>query len=176
MQDSSTKALVYGGVFTALAILLTYVFAIQTPFVRITFGFLPLALYGALFGPWRAGIVGALTDIIGSILLGGSTFFPGFALSGYLTGWIYGWFLHTKRHITWKTAWLPFLLVMCLIHLGLNTLWLVLYYDKAAGAIFFSRLLKNLLCYPLEVSLFLLVYQHVLPLQAPKRDCSPIKR
>ena len=66
MQDSSTKALVYGGVFTALAILLTYVFAIQTPFVRITFGFLPLALYGALFGPWRAGIVGALTDIIGS--------------------------------------------------------------------------------------------------------------
>ena len=54
-----------------------------------------------------------------------------------------------------------FLLVMLLIHLGLNTLWLVLYYDKAASAIFLSRVIKNLLCFPMEVGLFLAVYKAV---------------
>lgn len=46
-----------------------------------------------------------------------------------------------------------------MIHLGLNTLWLVLYYDKAASAIFLGRLIKNLICFPMEVGLFLLIYK-----------------
>ena len=54
---------------------------------------------------------------------------------------------------------IPFLVIMVLIHLGLNTLWLVLYYDKAASAIFLGRLIKNLICFPMEVSLFLLIYK-----------------
>ena len=56
---------------------------------------------------------------------------------------------------------IPFLLVMVLIHLGLNTLWLVLYYDKAASAIFVSRLIKNVICFPMEVGMFLIVYKAV---------------
>ncbi len=170
VQKITTKTIVYTGVFTALTVLLSYIFSIRTTFVHITFGFLPVALFGAMFGPWKAGIVAALADIIGTAALGTSIFFPGFTLSSFLTGWIYGYFFY-QREISWKTVWLPFLLVTVLIHLGLNTLWLMLFYQKAAGAIFISRLFKNLLCYPLEISLFLMVYRS-LAILIPHRNKS----
>ncbi len=156
----TTKTIVYTGIFTAITVLLTYVFAISTTFVRITFGFLPIALFGVMFGPWKTGAMAALADIIGTSMFGMSIFFPGFTLSAFLTGWIYGYFFY-QQHITWKNAWLPFLLVTVLIHLGLNTLWLMLLYQKAAEVIFVSRLCKNILCYPLEIGLFLMVYRYL---------------
>ena len=170
VQKITTKTIVYTGVFTALTVLLSYIFSIRTTFVHITFGFLPVALFGAMFGPWKAGIVAALADIIGTAALGTSIFFPGFTLSSFLTGWIYGYFFY-QREISWKTVWFPFLLVTVLIHLGLNTLWLMLFYQQAAGAIFMSRLFKNILCYPLEISLFLMVYRS-LAILIPHRNKS----
>lgn len=158
MHKNREKEMVVLGILTALAVLLSYVFAIQTPFVRITFGFLPLALAGALYGPWKAGLVGALDNLIGTALVGTSIFFPGFTLSDFLTGFIFGYFFYRKK-ITFPYVCIPFFVIMVLIHLGLNTLWLVLYYDKAASAIFLGRLIKNLICFPMEVGLFLLIYK-----------------
>ncbi|RGS74354.1 folate family ECF transporter S component [Mitsuokella sp. AF21-1AC] len=161
MSRFSVKPLVYAGVSVALAVLLSYVFAVQTVFVRITFGFLPIAIYGAMYGPMKAGLVAAAADFIGTALLGTSIFFPGFLVSGFLTGYIYGWFFY-RRRVTLLRACIPFFLVMVFIHLGLNTLWLTIFYHKAASAIFLSRLIKNLLCYPMEVGLFLMVYRPLL--------------
>lgn len=155
-----TKEMVILGVLTGLAILLTYVFAIQTPFVRITFGFLPIALAGAWYGPWKGGLVAALSDFIGSTCLGVGMFFPGFLLSSFCAGFIYGYFFH-KKEITFPMVCLPFILVALLIHLGLNTLWLTLYYDKAAGAIFMSRLIKNVICLPLEIGMFMMIQKQI---------------
>lgn len=148
------------GTLTGLAVLLSYIFAIQTPFVRITFGFLPIAIAGAFFGPWKAGLVGALDNLIGTAIIGTSIFFPGFTVSDFLTGYIFGWFLYQKE-VRFPYVCIPFLVVMVLIHLGLNTLWLVLYYDKAASAIFVSRLIKNLICFPMEICLFMVVYHRI---------------
>ena len=174
MSNFSVKPLVYAGVSVALAVLFSYVFAIQTIFVRITFGFLPIAIYGAMYGPMKAGLVAAAADFIGTTLLGTSIFFPGFLVSGFLTGYIYGWFFYRKR-ITLRRACVPFFLVMVFIHLGLNTFWLTVFYHKAASAIFLSRLIKNLLCYPMEVGLFLAVYRPLLrflPEQFPQPEAS----
>ncbi|MCR5439519.1 MAG: folate family ECF transporter S component [Selenomonas sp.] len=159
MSQDKVRAMVYGAFSISFIILLTYVFSIQMVFIHITFGFLPLAMYGAWFGPWRAGVIGSLANFLGTAVLGFGVFFPGFMLSDFLTGWIYGFFFHNKLSVGWKNAWLPFLLVTVIVHLGLNTLWLVLFYDKAASAIFMGRLVKNILCYPLEIGLFLLVYR-----------------
>lgn len=97
MSRFSVKPLVYAGASVALAVLFSYVFAIQTIFVRITFGFLPIAIYGAMYGPMKAGLVAAAADFIGTALLGTSIFFPGFLVSGFLTGYIYGWFFYRRR-------------------------------------------------------------------------------
>ncbi len=160
MQKNKEKEIVMLGILTGLAVMMSYIFAVQTSFVRITFGFLPIAMAGAIYGPWKGGLVAALSDFIGTACLGTSIFFPGFLLSGFLTGWIYGKFFYGHR-LTLSYVCIPFLLVMVFIHLGLNTLWLVLYYDKAASAIFLSRLIKNIICYPLEVGLFMFLYQKV---------------
>lgn len=159
MQKFNTRALVLGGVSVSLAVLLTYVFSLRVTFVHITFGFLPIALYGAMYGPWRAGMVGAVANLVGSLIFVPDIFFPGFILSDFLTGWIYGYFFNKKECFSWKRIWIPFLLVTLIVHLGLNTLWLVIMYDKAAGAIFLSRLIKNIICFPIEISLFLLFYK-----------------
>lgn len=159
MQKINARALVLGGMFASLVILLTYVFSIKITFVHITFGFLPLALYASMYGPWKAGMVGAVANLIGSTMFYPDIFFPGFVLSDFLKGWIYGYFFHKKKELSWRNTWQPFLLVTLLIHLGLNTLWLVILYDKAAEVIFMSRLVKNIICYPMEVSLFLVFYK-----------------
>lgn len=160
MQKMDGKQMVVLGVLTGLAVLLSYVFAIQTPFIRVTFGFLPIALAGALYGPWKGGLVAAMADFIGTACLGTSIFFPGFLLSGFLTGFIYGKFFY-RHKVTFPYVCIPFFLVMMFIHLGLNTLWLTLYYDKAASAIFMGRLIKNIICFPMEVTLFLVLYRQV---------------
>lgn len=51
MSRFSVKPLGYAGVSVALAVLFSYVFAIQTIFVRITFGFLPIAITVRCTGP-----------------------------------------------------------------------------------------------------------------------------
>lgn len=158
---SRTQSLVRAGDFTALTVLLTYAFAVQTPFVHFSFGFLPLALYGALAGPWRAAFVAAAADLIGVSLFGSGAFFPGFTLSALLVGAIYGAAFYGRSLTLWRVA-LTFLLVDTAVHLVLNTLWLYLLYSKGVTALLASRVPKLVLCYPLRVAMFLIVSQPLL--------------
>ena len=155
---SRPREIVLAGVFTALTILLTYVFALQTPLVRFSFGFLPLAIYAACAGPWRAACVAAAADLAGVALFGAGMFFPGFTLSAIVVGLIYGFSFH-RRNVTWRRAALTFLFVDLSIHLLLNTFWLYLLYHKGVFVLLASRLPKILLCCPLHIGLFLMVYR-----------------
>ena len=165
---SRTRLLVLAGVFAALTVLLTYVFAVQTPFVRFSFGFLPLALYGALAGPWRAALVAAAADLIGVSLFGTGAFFPGFTLSALLVGAVYGASFHGRPLTVWRVA-LTFLFVDTAVHLVLNTLWLYLLYGKGVAALLASRVPKIVLCYPLRVAMFLIVSRPLLQFAAGRR-------
>ena len=165
---SRTRSLVLAGVFAALTVLLTYVFAVQTPFVRFSFGFLPLALYGALAGPWRAALVAAAADLIGVSLFGTGAFFPGFTLSALLVGAVYGASFHGRPLTVWRVA-LTFLFVDTAVHLVLNTLWLYLLYGKGVAALLASRVPKIVLCYPLRVAMFLIVSRPLLQFAAGRR-------
>ena len=158
LRNFNAKPLVFAGVFMALTILFTYVFSIQTPFVRLSFGFLPIAVYAAMFGPLRGGIMAAAADVLGTALFSPGAYFPGFTLSSFLTGCIYGYFLHGED-LTIRRISLPFILIFFCIDLGLNTLWLSILYHKAAGVFFLSRLIKNILCLPVNILLFSAVYK-----------------
>lgn len=59
--------------------------------VKISGAFLPIAVTAQMFGPIPAALVGALGDIISFMLNPtGGAYFPGFTISGLLTGVIYG--------------------------------------------------------------------------------------
>ncbi|MCF0158534.1 MAG: folate family ECF transporter S component [Veillonella sp.] len=157
-MNTNTALVTQTGVFITLTILMSYIFAIHTTFIHITFGFIPTALFSIMHGPLRAGIMAGIASCIGMFFFGKGVFFPGFILSDFLTGAVYGYFLY-KKPITIKTICIPELIVTICIHLGLNTLWLTIFYDKAMSAIFMGRLIKNIICFPLEVGLIFIIYK-----------------
>lgn len=66
--------------------------------VKISAAFVPIAVAGAMFGPFPAALVGALGDIISFLIAPtGGGFFPGFTISGLLTGLIYGFVFYGEK-------------------------------------------------------------------------------
>ena len=144
-----TDMIVKTGMFVALTVLLSYIFAIHTTFIHITFGFLSTAIFGILYGPMAAGIMAAIACFIGMSLFGQGVFFPGFIISEFLVGYVYGYFLH-GRNVTFKQLLLPETIVTVCIHL-------------------IGRLIKNIICFPLEIALILIVYKAVSKFMVQKK-------
>ena len=70
----------------ALDVILTRFLSIQTQFLRIGFGFLPVAVAGIAYGPFWGAVTGAVGDILGMIIYPPAEYFPGFTLTALLTG------------------------------------------------------------------------------------------
>lgn len=135
----------------ALEVILTKFLAIQTPALRISFSFVPLALAGMMFGPVNGLIVGAVGDLLGVILFPNGGFHPGFTLVAALTGMVYGLFLYQKPGTpSWsrKKFLLRVVLVVLLINvvfdMGLNTLWLTQLLNKGFIALLPARAVKQI--------------------------------
>lgn len=147
----STRSMVFMGLLIAMEIILTHLFSIQTPIIRIGFGFLPAVLASIMFGPIWGGIMGAVSDILGmAIFPTGGTYFPGFTLSAFLAGVIYGFVLYKKPNSILRIA-IATLTVTLLIDLGLNTIWLSMITGRAAVAIIAPRLLKSAAMLPVQI-------------------------
>lgn len=87
----STRTLVASSLLTAISIILTRLFAVMVPLaglpaLRLSFGQIPLAITGILFGPLAGGIAGAVADLAGVMINPHGAFFPGFTLSSILWG------------------------------------------------------------------------------------------
>ena len=65
---SNTRRLVTIAFFIALEVVLTRFLSINTDFLRIGFGFLPVACVGILFGPLWAGAAYAVGDVLGMLI------------------------------------------------------------------------------------------------------------
>lgn len=91
----NTRKFAYLGVFTALAIVLTRFVQIPLMFIpgfndRISLGFLPVALSGAMFGPAGGAIVGGLEDLIRALIFPQGDINLLFTVNAALRGAIYG--------------------------------------------------------------------------------------
>lgn len=71
-----TKVLVMMALFVAMEVILTRFLSIQTPTIRIGFGFVPIALSAILLGPWRGGLTAVLADLLGMLLFSKGMYFP----------------------------------------------------------------------------------------------------
>ncbi len=137
-----TKGIAIVGLLVAMNITLGRI-GITTPVVRITFAFLPTALIGLLFGPWVAGVAAVLADLLGFIIGGGvGGFFPGFTLSAFLTGLVYGIFLH-KREVSTKRIIMAEVVIALVINLTLNTIWLRMLTQNPIVVLLPPRLIQN---------------------------------
>ena len=104
MQKNKGKFQVETITFTALLVALQVVLGnvLQIPLMekQYNFGFLPIAIAGALLGAPAAMIVGGLGDFLGAHLFPQGAYFPGFTLTNVLVGLVCGLVLDTvaKKH------------------------------------------------------------------------------
>jgi ECF transporter S component (folate family) len=133
----------------ALQIVLTRFLSISTPILRISLGFVPIAIAGMLFGPLSGGLVAATADFLGAILFPIGAYFPGFTLTAFLTGVVYGLFLFQKEK-SWLRIISSVLVIAIVLNLGMNTFWIMVITGKGYLALLPARLMQNIIMIPLQ--------------------------
>lgn len=143
----------------ALNIILTRFLSINTQFLRISLGMIPVALAGGIFGPVWGGICGAVGDVLGMLIFPSGPYFPGFTVTAALTGIIYGLFLYHKENSSLIRNTLIASLIVCIgCNLLLDTLWLNMLYGSGFLAILPARVIKCLLNIPIYSFLILFLW------------------
>ena len=101
-----------------------------------------LSICGMLYGPLVGGAVGAVADTLGFIVSPNGSFFPGFTLSAFIMGFIYGIFLY-KKPVNAKRILLVEAFVMILCNLILTPFWLNMLYGTSLIAL--PRIIRNVI-------------------------------
>lgn len=136
------------GVLTALEIVLSRFCSISAWNLKIGFSFVPVALAAMLYGPLESGIVGALGDFIGAILFPIGAYFPGFTLTAFLTGVVFGLFLRKKQS---ALRILEAVAVNQLaLSLLLNTLWISILYSSPFRVLLMTRAVQCTVLGPIQ--------------------------
>ena len=155
------RKLVQISLLVALQIILTRFCSIQTPIVRIGFGFVPVVIIATMYGPIYAGVANGIADILGLMLFPSGSFFPGFTLTAILAGVIYAVFLYNKP-ITWLRILAASVIINIVLNLGLNTYWLSIMMGKGFLALLPTRIVKELVMRPIEVVIIGIVWKSII--------------
>jgi ECF transporter S component (folate family) len=158
-----TRNILFVGLFISLEIILTRFASIDTPFVRISFEFVPIAVSAILFGPVTAGVAAAIADVLGMLVFPKGAYFPGFTLSAFVTGFLYGLILYKKK-VTIARSCFAALAVILISTLALNTVWLVYLTKNGAYAIFIARLVKSVLYLPIQTFMVYFTWKYIEPM------------
>ena len=132
------QKLTISALLLAFDVVFTRVLALNTPLVKMGFGFAAVALCAMLYGPVWTAVVAALGDLVGALLFPTGAFFPGFTLTAALTGLLFGLCLY-RRPVRWGNAFLAALLNCLLVTLILNTAMIVVFFDAALPVLLASR-------------------------------------
>ncbi len=154
---TKVKKTVLSALLLALLIVLSRFASIQTQLLVINAGFVPIMMAAIWLGPKYSLIIAALGDFIGAILFPFGSYFPGFTLSGAITGFIYGIFL--KRDFNKEINEKKFIicliistiLVLILDGIILRSLWLNILYGKAFFLIVSTRVITELIKIPVQI-------------------------
>lgn len=130
------------GFCVAMEVILSRFLSFHTMNMKIGLSFLPVVVAGYWGGPLAGGITGLLGDVIGFVISPSGTYFPGFTLSSFLDGVIYGYFL--KGNPGKKQILAAVLVVQLCISLCLNTFWLTILLHISLQKLLYVRLFQSL--------------------------------
>ena len=136
----STRTLTTLALLTAIEIVLSRFLSLSAWNMKIGFSFLPIVAAAILYGPLAAGIVAALGDFVGAILFPIGAYFPGFTLTAFLTGCVFGLFLHEKQG--WPQCVAAVGVNQFVLSLFLNTLWISVLYGSPYGPLLAARIVQ----------------------------------
>ena len=125
----TTKQIAIMALLIAIEVVLSRFLAIPTPIVKVSMNFLPVVLMAILYGPVFAGIGAAMADFIGAMMFPVGAYFPGFTLTAFFIGAVYGLFLY-KGEIDGSKGlikvFLAAFIVTVILQLGVETLWVAI--------------------------------------------------
>ena len=126
-ENTKIRRICYLALLIAMNIVFVRLLSFQTPVTRFDFGFIPLSIAGAVFGPIWSAVTAGASDILGMLVnsKGMAYFFP-WTLNAMLHGLLYGCFLFRK-----EKKWLRILILVLvqgiLVDLLLGSLWGAIY-------------------------------------------------
>ena len=143
MSKITTKALTALSVLLALEIILSRFLSITAWNIKIGFSFVPIVIAAMLYGAVPAGIVAAIGDFLGAILFPIGPYFPGFTLTAFLTGLVFGVSLH--RSANNRKAILAVFINQFILSLFLNTFWISVLYGSPYLPLLGTRIFQSTL-------------------------------
>lgn len=128
--------------------------------MKIGFAFIPIVAAAMLYGPLPAGLAAAAADLLGAVMFPIGAYFPGFTLTAFLTGLVWGMFLHRKQT-------LPAILAAVGVNqavgtLFINTLWISILYGTPYLPLFETRLIQAAILFPIQT---IVIYLLRIPLK-----------
>ena len=157
LELKSPTALAVSAMLLAICLVLSYFGNISITFlgtnvIKLSFTMIPIALAAMLYGPVPAGIIGALSDIIGFMLAPMGAYIPGFTISMLLIGFVYGVAFYAEKQTVLRTV-ITQAVVSAFISVLLGSLWFVLFYGFTPATALSVRGIKELVMYPINVAL-----------------------
>ena len=140
MSKFNTRTLTTLALLTTMEIVLSRFLSISAWNMKIGLSFVPIVAAAILCGPLAAGVVAALGDFIGAILFPIGAYFPGFTLTAFLTGVVFGLFLHEKQG--WPQCIAAVGINQFVLSLFLNTLWISILYGSPYGPLLAARVVQ----------------------------------
>ena len=156
----SVKSISIIGILVAMEIILAR-FSIHTWNLKIGFSFIPVVVAAIFYGPVTAGLVGAIGDIMGYILFPVGAYFPGFTLTAFVTGMIFGFFLRKSQSVL--NVVLAVLCVQIFVSQFMNTYWISFLYGSPYWALFATRIYQTAAMIAVEIISTLLFVKKVVP-------------
>lgn len=144
-----TKSIVTMGVLAAIEIILSRFVSINAWNIKIGFSFIPIAIAAMLLGPFKAGIVAAISDFIGAILFPIGVYFPGFTLTAFFTGFVFGVFLYRNQNTI--RIILAVSINQLIFSLVVNTFWISVLYGSPYGPLFLTRITQTAVLIPVQL-------------------------
>lgn len=160
---SKNKKIILTAILLAMQIVLSRFLSIKTPLLKISFAFIPTCLCAIWLGFKWTVLLNVLGDLIGATLFPTGPFFIGYTISTAIAGLIYGLFLYkgnddsyTDKQFLIRLV-LSVILVTCISNIGLNTLWISITTGKAFIVLFGTRIVKEIIMIPIQVTVILFV-------------------
>lgn len=155
LYKEKTKTIVMAAFFVALDIIVLRFLSFEIPLfgapVRFDFQIVVAALCGYALGPMWGGISLLGSDLLSiSLSRSGLPLFPGFTVSAFLRGFLFGLLLH-KRDVKTTRLIISVLIVFILVDFLLSTYWIYILTGTPYMVLLVSRILPKTILLSAEI-------------------------
>ncbi len=149
-QLKKVTTITMAAMLTAINVVLSLLVFYIGSLIKVSFAFITTSAAAFLYGPFTAGIVGGISDILGFVIKPVGPYFPGWTFNAVLTGIIHGLFFYNKP-VSLKRVILSNLVVVVFVNLLLGTFWLQVMGYTTFFIALPARILESALMLPFEI-------------------------